>query len=85
MHCLEIPRYSISTAIGETVISFAFAPPVEVLEKKKRIFQAKPAHEQCPAVLLYPVYLLQGDGDVLLLLTSITDKRFSPLLYMLVL
>ncbi|XP_039270837.2 nucleoporin 88-like [Styela clava] len=69
--------FSISSAIGETAVSFSFAPPVEVQEKRKKILQARRADkDEPPTVLLYPIYLLQGDGDVLLLLTSVTDNRY---------
>lgn len=69
--------FSVRSAIGETMISFSFAQPVEVQEKRKKILEArKPSGNPASTILLYPVYLLQGDGDVLLMLTSVTDNRY---------
>lgn len=71
---IYICRFSISTGIGETVVSFAFARPIAVQERNKTILRLK-TKEEAPAQL-FPIYLLQGNGEVLLLLTSVTDSRY---------
>lgn len=68
--------FSLSSALGETVVSFVFARPIEVQEESKRILQAK-KNEEISSIQVYPIYLLQGDGEVLMLLTSITHNRYK--------
>ena len=63
-------RYSVSTSLGETVVSFDFASPIDYIPNQNLFAKHKPE-----AIQLQPIYLLQGNGDVLLLLTSLNDNK----------
>lgn len=77
MVCL-IDRFSINSVTGEIVVSFDFARPVIVQEKSKTKLHYQKTNDATSAQL-YPIYLLQGNGDILLLLTSCTDSRYGLL------
>uniref|UniRef100_H2YPL5 Nucleoporin Nup88 n=1 Tax=Ciona savignyi TaxID=51511 RepID=H2YPL5_CIOSA len=60
------------SVLGETVVAFDFAPVIEHTPSTISNLRKKPE-----PISLQPIYLLQGNGDVLLLLTSLTDNKFS--------
>nr|XP_002131376.1 nuclear pore complex protein Nup88 [Ciona intestinalis] len=64
--------FSITSRLGETIVSFDFASVMLHTPPHRTHLRKKPE-----PVSLQPIYLLQGNGDVLLLLTSLTDNKFS--------
>lgn len=61
-----------TSGLGETVIAFDFGATIDHTPKKKSQFGKPPE-----AVQLQPIYLLQGNGDVLLLLASLTNNKYE--------
>ncbi|XP_076808146.1 nucleoporin 88-like [Clavelina lepadiformis] len=64
--------YSVTSSLGETVVAFDFASPIEYIPKPKLLSNKDPK-----PIKLQPIYLLQGNGDVLILLTSLSSNKFS--------
>ena len=52
------------------MVSFDFSTPIDYTPKVNVLKQMT-----AQSIQLQPVYLLQGNGDVLLLLTSLSDKQ----------
>nr|CAB3264519.1 nuclear pore complex protein Nup88 [Phallusia mammillata] len=67
-----LSMYSVTTGLGETVIAFDFAPPMDYTPKRRTQFV-----KASEVVQLQPIYLLQGNGEVLMLSTSLTNNKFS--------
>ena len=63
-------RYSVTSSLGETVVAFDFASPIEYIPKPKLLSNKDPK-----PIKLQPIYLLQGNGDVLMLLTSLSYNK----------
>lgn len=63
------PSYSLSpshstfeAALGDIAVAFDFGAPYEVSQRNSDD-------------LVYPMYILKGNGDVLVLVTSLTNRR----------
>ncbi|XP_078598858.1 nucleoporin 88-like [Branchiostoma floridae x Branchiostoma japonicum] len=58
-------------ALGETAVSFTFAPPVDVPVQEKMKWKSDQAKK---TETMYPVFVLRGNEDVYYLLTSLEQK-----------
>ena len=59
-------RYSTVTSLGETAVSFDFGQQIVVERKNEKLS-------------LLEIYILKGNGDVLLLLANLYDHRFAEI------
>ena len=66
---LSSSRSTFEVALGEIAVSFDFGLPVEIASRA-----GSGAKED--ENLLYPVYILKGNGDIFLLNISLTDRRW---------
>ncbi|XP_033123496.1 nucleoporin 88-like [Anneissia japonica] len=67
--CLSSGSASFQAALGEVAISFDIGPPQKVITRR---FGLR-GHQK---TLIYPIYILKGNGDVYLLPNSLKDKRY---------
>ncbi|KAK7087821.1 nucleoporin 88-like [Littorina saxatilis] len=64
-------KFNISAALGETAVAFTFGPPHE-LRPVKRPFQIPKSED---AVTVWPVYVVRGNGDVMVTYSEVVSNR----------
>ncbi|XP_022109668.1 nuclear pore complex protein Nup88-like isoform X2 [Acanthaster planci] len=68
-YSLSANRSTFEVALGDIAVAFDFGPVMEEPTKIER-------RSNAPPPLLYPVYILKGNGDVFLLKTSLSEPRY---------
>ncbi|XP_038054719.1 nucleoporin 88-like [Patiria miniata] len=68
-YSLSANRSTFEVALGDIAVAFDFGPAMEEPTRPGR-------RPSAPVPFLFPIYILKGNGDVFLLLTSLSEPRY---------